>query len=200
MLAHKFDYKDTERKPAIPKRSELRPTMGLASQKNFVVSNALENILSKPPKEKTAKFDQTNFGTLNGASPKENNANVLNNSTLNIADRHAEFGKVPEYLKTIKQQVQEEYDYINSMKTQKSEKTIKSSKKVDLLDEAEKIELLNSMKDKWEKINAAYQQMTIHVMPETKSSLARKEYYETEMAQLEKDIEKLSKPYVFVKQ
>ena len=132
--------------------------MGLASQKNFVVSNALENILSKPPKDKTIQFNKTNLGILSGVSPKENNANAVNNSnnnnsTLNIADKHAEFGKVPEYLKTIKQQIKEEYDYINAMKTQTTEKTHKSSKKVELLDEAERIELLNSMKDKWEKIN-----------------------------------------------
>ena len=168
--------------------------MGLASKKNFVLSNALENMLSKPKKE-TIK----NETVIKDAIVNENDS-IAVNSTLNIADRHPEFGKVPEYLKTIKAQVQQEYDYIQSLNTNNIQnKTIKKNK-VEMLDENERQELLNNMKDKWEKINAAYQQMTIHVMPETKSSLKRKETYEAQMAQLEKDIEMLSKKYIFVKQ
>jgi hypothetical protein len=38
-------YTDTERKPAVPKKDE-KPIYGLKSSKNFIVSNAVENILS----------------------------------------------------------------------------------------------------------------------------------------------------------
>lgn len=45
-IASKFTYKDTDqRKPAIPKKQD-KPIMGLVSDKNFIVANAVENILA----------------------------------------------------------------------------------------------------------------------------------------------------------
>eukprot|EP01016_Furgasonia_blochmanni_P036554 TRINITY_DN4189_c0_g1_i5.p3 TRINITY_DN4189_c0_g1~~TRINITY_DN4189_c0_g1_i5.p3 ORF type:complete len:140 (-),score=20.36 TRINITY_DN4189_c0_g1_i5:349-768(-) len=84
-----FKYEDTQRKPAIPKRDEA-PIMGLKSHKNYIVANAVENILS------TAK-----------AIPKEP-------SYLNKKD----FGKVPEYLKRIKDSINREYETIREMHLQ----------------------------------------------------------------------------------
>lgn len=40
-----FKYKDTNKKPAIPAKEE-KPIMGLVSEKNYVVANAVENILA----------------------------------------------------------------------------------------------------------------------------------------------------------
>jgi len=48
MLKYKvneFKYKEQERKPTVPKKDE-KPIMGLKSSKNFIISNAVENILS----------------------------------------------------------------------------------------------------------------------------------------------------------
>lgn len=42
--ATKFN-RDVERKPAVPKKDE-KPIMGLVSDKNFIVANAVENILA----------------------------------------------------------------------------------------------------------------------------------------------------------
>ena len=44
-IASKYAYKDTAKKPAIPKKDE-KPIMGLVSEKNYVVANAVENILA----------------------------------------------------------------------------------------------------------------------------------------------------------
>jgi len=68
------------RKPPIVGKDD-KPIMGLKSNKNFIVSNAVENILA-PPK------------TIPG-----------NNYYRNKKD----YGKVPEYLKQIKDNIQTEY-------------------------------------------------------------------------------------------
>jgi hypothetical protein len=44
ILGQKFNY-TTDRKAAIPKKDE-KPIMGLVSDKNFIVANAVENILA----------------------------------------------------------------------------------------------------------------------------------------------------------
>ena len=55
------------------------------------------------------------------------------------------------------------------------------------------------MKDKWEKINHEYQQMTHLVYLDTISKVKRKEHFENSLLRLEKDIEKLSKKHVFIR-
>ena len=46
LIVAKFK-RDHEPKPAIPKRDE-KPIHGLVSDKNFIVANAVENILAAP--------------------------------------------------------------------------------------------------------------------------------------------------------
>ena len=45
-IAEKFN-RDGTKKVAVPKKDE-KPIMGLVSDKNFIVSNAVENILAAP--------------------------------------------------------------------------------------------------------------------------------------------------------
>ena len=45
MLAQKFEYTTGPKKPPIPSKEE-KPIMGLTSEKNFIVANAVENILA----------------------------------------------------------------------------------------------------------------------------------------------------------
>lgn len=44
IIATKFN-RDADKKPAVPKKDE-KPIMGLVSDKNFIVANAVENILA----------------------------------------------------------------------------------------------------------------------------------------------------------
>lgn len=44
-IAQKFEYKETAKRPPIPHKEE-KPIMGLVSEKNFIVANAVENILA----------------------------------------------------------------------------------------------------------------------------------------------------------
>ena len=42
-----YHYKDDSKKPPVPKKDE-KPILGLVSDKNYIVANAVENILAAP--------------------------------------------------------------------------------------------------------------------------------------------------------
>lgn len=174
----KFNYPEPEkqRKPSLPKKTE-KPIMGLTTNKNFIVCNAIENIL--PTKQ-------------------INKDNINENNKFNKS-RHDEFGKVPGYLSKVKKQINEEYKYIESIKQEKEARKRSKATHIELLPEEERVKLLNEMKDKWEKINHEYQQMTHLVYLDTISKIKRKEHFENSLLRLEKDIEKLSKKNVFIR-
>ena len=76
-LVRNFSYDCRHKKDNVPKVSE-RPVQGLKSNKNFIVTNAIENILS------TAKKN-------------EEQADYL---------KKKDFGKTPDYLNKIKENIQ----------------------------------------------------------------------------------------------
>merc|ERR1711972_526585 len=155
--------------------------MGLTTSKNFVISNAIENILSDTKNTKSALAKEVQSAEAQGTF------------------KHAEFGKIPGYLSKVKQQINAEYAAISEMKQAKESQKKTQSGDIQLLPESERIDLLNAMKDKWEKINHEYQQMTPLVHLDTISKTKRKEHFEKSLFRLEKDIEKLSKKHVFIR-
>lgn len=183
LIAHKFSYQSENRRPLVPTRRHLKqnpPKYGTVTTCDFVITNTIENMLSKPDIKENI--------------PKSNNNNNINN-----IGKHKQFGKIPKYLKSVKKRVQEEKDYIqNHLEKEKTQQEAEKNE-VTLLDDKERVTLLNQMKDKWEKINFNYQQMTHHMEIDLESKLKKKENYEKEMQQLETDINKLSQTYVFVK-
>jgi hypothetical protein len=72
---------------AVPKKDE-KPIMGLVSDKNLIVSKAVENILAAPK------------------LPGNNQRDFLKNKN---------FGKVPRYLQTIKKEIEDEYQLVREM-------------------------------------------------------------------------------------
>lgn len=177
----KYTYQDA-RRPAVPKRTEV-PVMGLVSTKNFVKTNALENILSKPPPEKAA---------LAAAGERE---------TSKTCDdfRHSEHARVPEYLKDVKEEIQAEYNFVKDMQKHRRESSsVKTS--VQMLELGEKEDLLISLKRKWDEVNAAYQLCTHNTTLDTIGKIRRKETYESQLQQIEADITKLETQFVFVRQ
>jgi len=174
--ATKFSYpeQEDERKPALPKKEDA-PTMGLRSTKNFVVSNALENILSE--------------------------SNTKNTKTSAETAKHAEFGKIPQYLTAVKKQINDEYTAIAAMKEEResAQRHNAQTTEIELLPETERVSLLNAMKQKWERINSEYQQMTHLVALDTISKIKRKERFEAELSRLERDIQRFSKKHVFIR-
>ena len=85
-LAKKFE-RQAAKKVAVPKKDE-KPIMGLVSDKNFIVSNAVENILAAPKLPTNAQKDYL----------KKKN-----------------YGKVPKYMQTIKKEIEDEYQLVREM-------------------------------------------------------------------------------------
>ena len=80
------------RKPPVVSKDD-QPIMGLKSNKNFIVSNAVENILA-PPK------------TIPQSKPYTSKK---------------DYGKVPKYLRQIKENIQTEYQTIKQMQQMEDE-------------------------------------------------------------------------------
>lgn len=85
-LVAKFE-RDHAPKPPVPKKDE-KPIHGLVSDKNFIVANAVENILAAPK------------------LPEQKEKDYLKKKT---------FGKVPKYLTKIKNEIEDEYNLVREM-------------------------------------------------------------------------------------
>jgi len=170
-----FLYSD-RRVPALPSKTELATVLKAskavkaAEPKNFVTSNAVENILAVP------KRDAEPIDWL----------------------KKPNFGQTPPYLLKIKQEIADEYDYIRSMQQQDSGDGAPAGMRQ--LPEEERAGLVDALKAKWQDVNKAYQGSSVLSLAslDTIGKVKRKEMYEAQLAQIEKDIEKLSKKQVFV--
>eukprot|EP00892_Ulva_mutabilis_P011911 jgi/Ulvmu1/9092/UM005_0187.1 len=138
-----------------------KPLMNLHSGKNFITTNAVEAILSKPP-ARQAEVPYTMKKT---------------------------YGKVPKYLQTNKKQVAAEKAQVAEyLRTQDSQGDTDG---VAQLDPADRKQLIHHLKLKWSSVNTAYQTMTFTL--DTPAKKKRKETYERQLAEIEKDIELLEK-------
>lgn len=155
-------------KPAVPSRTE-KPLMGLQSSKNFVTANAIETILSETKK---TREDPVQYAKRSG------------------------YGKVPKYLANVKQQIAEEKEQIAATiaATQAAHATQQGSMTV--MPEEERQDLLRQLKQKWASVNEMYQKMPFTM--DTPSMKARKQKYEDQLTQLERDIELLSKQTIII--
>jgi hypothetical protein len=107
-----------------------------------------------------------------------------------------DYGKVPNYLTKHKKEIEEEYKLIKEMQVQEEE-TLEKQKY--LVSEEEKKQLVDALKKKWDVIHHEYQGIITRVVKINPLGLKTlKENLEKEMAQIEKDIEKLNKNYIFV--
>lgn len=154
--------------PGVPRHDEASPAMNLVTSKNFVVANAVEVILAAPRK------------TTQGAK-----------DYLNKED----YGKFPKYLNQIKQDINDEYDYIRQLQEQHA---MQAGSGVKPLEEAERLQLIEGLRAKWEAVNTEYQGQTHLTKLDTTGKMARKEKYEAELSQIEKDIEKLARKNIVV--
>jgi len=67
-----------------------------------------------------------------------------------------------------------------------------------LMPEEERLELIAALKKKWEQLMKDYQKESHHGKLDTIGKKGRKEVLEAEMDQVEGDIKKLSKNFIFV--
>jgi hypothetical protein len=117
------------RKPSVPTLND-KPIMGLKSDKNYITANAVDVILMAPKKRQTEKM---NYLT------KKN------------------FGKVPEYLSKLKEEVENEYKTIREMQLRTEEEERKKRK---VLNEDEVNSLREGLMKKLEQLKMSYGQLT----------------------------------------
>jgi len=114
-----------DKKVAVPKRDE-KPIQGLVSDKNFIVANAVENILAAP---KLAGNKDKDF------LKKKN------------------YGKTPAYLTNIKNEIEDEYNLVREMQI---EEQAEEDRRKYLMPEAERNDLIAALKKKWEVLHIEY--------------------------------------------
>ena len=100
--------------------------MGLVSDKNYIVANAVENILAAPK------------------MPVNKDKDFLKKKT---------YGKTPQYLQKIKREIEDEYQLVKDMQI---EEDMEKEKQKFLLPEQEKKELIEALKKKWEIVHKEY--------------------------------------------
>lgn len=106
------------------------------------------------------------------------------------------YGKTPGYLTQKKKEIEEEYNLVKEMQAQEEE--MKEREKY-LLPDEERKQLIEALKKKWDVLHHDYQAIITRVTKTNPLGLKTlKEGLEKEMAQIEKDIEKLNKNYLFI--
>lgn len=152
----------TQQKPKVPGRGD-KPVMGLTTTKNYVVANAVENILAVP---KQAARSSTNY--------------------LGKKD----YGKTPDYLRLVKQDIEDEKRVIEEYFSRNDAQ--QNDQGGELLSQQERAQLCAQLKIKWDDTNKQYQRITHNTKLDTIGKIKKKEKYEKDLDQLEKDIKLLS--------
>lgn len=106
------------------------------------------------------------------------------------------YGKVPAYMLKIQGEIEEENNIVREMRRE-DEQMMERQKY--LIPEEERQQLIDALKKKWDIIHHDYQAIITKVTKVNPLGLKNlKESLEKEMEQIEKDIDKLNKKYIFV--
>ena len=127
------------------------------------MANAVENILSLPRKSEQIETDYM---------------------------KKQDYGKVPSYIEKIKVDIEKENRMAQRLR---EEATAAEEAKRRIMPESERKSLVKSLKEKWERVNSDYQHITHMTVLDTLSKVRRKEMFEKELAQIEKDMDLLER-------
>jgi len=166
-LAEKLRGNSDFRKPNIPSISD-KPIMGLKTEKNFVTSNAVDVILM--------------------ATKKKPQTTILYKEKKN-------YGKVPEYLSKIREDIEKEYTSIREMQKRNEEDEAKK-KKVLTNDEIET--LREGLKKKLAQLKKEYGNITHKTVFDTLITQKKKTQLEKELLIVENDLERLSRGNIII--
>jgi len=143
------------------------PLMGVISDKDYVVSNAVEVIIAPPRSRRTSNVDYLS---------------------------KPDYGKIPKYMKKIRRELEGEKRRDEQLMHEREEAT-KAKRR--LLNMDERRNLVIALKARWGKVNQEYQQITHMTVLDTLSKVKRKERYEKMLEQIEKDISLMDRPESF---
>lgn len=162
----KSEHNHSKIKPNVPLRNE-RPVMGLKTDKNFVIANAVENTMAVPTK---------------AAPPQQP-----------LATDREDFGKVPQYINEIKQDLNARKQLIAEMASADAAFRERWSE----LPAGELVQLRDGLQRRWDALNKEYQSKGFSNM-ETPSQRARQELLEKQLVAVEFAMQKLSRQHVYV--
>jgi len=168
----KFVYLDAARnRPKVPKNGDM-PPLGYKTKKDFIKSNAMDNINSIPANPHRIYVD-TRAGDKNLLDPSGLVPKYVAKKT---------YGKVPPYIAKKDVEMKEAKDrYSNYVKN------IFAARAAPVLPEEERKRIVDGLKTNWEKANHEF--LALPMILDTISKEKRKERLEKLMAQLEKDID-----------
>jgi len=150
-----------------------QPIVGVRTTRNFITANAVEAILTAP------RVPQTQVPNYSG---KE------------------DFGKVPAYLTQVKEEIRRENEMIDRYVRDRLGQGVDSGEvpapqdRMDELDPADRQQLVDQLKAKWDSVNASYQRMTHMTRLDTVGKRNRKEQCEKDLKDIENSIERLTRP------
>jgi len=103
---------------------------------------------------------------------------------------------VPKYLTKIRNEIEDEYNLVREMQIEEQDER---DRQKFLMPDGERQELIGALKKKWESLNKQFQEKTHYVMPlDTVGKKNRMDGLTKEMDQIESDIKRLQKNYIFV--
>jgi hypothetical protein len=137
-------------------------------------------------------ISQKNFVTANAVDNILSVPKKTSNPGVDYLQKQ-DYGKVPAYLTRVKEQIKDEYGMIEEMQ-QRNQPSQQEA--IDVLTDGDRQLLLAGLKANWEAVNKEYQ--TLSFTLDTPAKKKRKEDYEAQLEQIEKDIQKLTKKFVFV--
>lgn len=156
------------KKASVPSKTE-RPIMGLKTKTNFVTANAVETIV-KAPKQVPQGIHR-------------------------YVDK-PDYGKVPSYLKKVKNNIHDEYAFIERLQTQNQPRV--RGQEMELIDEDERMVILDGLRAKWNELNKKYQGLSFALDAIDKTKVRVKENLEDRLDQIEKDIAIFEKQNIFI--
>ena len=156
-------------KPPIPSKEE-KPVLGLVTDKNFVVANAVDAVVTAPKRT------------------------VL--EPPRAVDRPS-FGKVPDYLSRVKGDLTKERSMLEEIRQRNEQQAAEERAMfVRRLEDKDREELVASLRQRWEEKHRQYQSLPF--ARDTAMQKARKQHVEDEMKEIEQALAKLNKKIVYV--
>lgn len=160
-----YENQTIAKKGPVPDRRAV-PVMGITTSKNFITANAVEAILTAPR---------------------------IAPSSTSVYVRKEDFGKIPDYLVQVKEEIRRENDMIDRYVKDRMGYEEASPDHMEELSNQDRHILLSQLKAKWDSVNAEYQRMTHLVDLDSCGLIRRKVGLESNLKALEADIERLSK-------
>ncbi len=202
-LSHSFlilqQSPKNKNKAPLPSHDDV-PIMGIKTQKNYITDNAVSAILSSP---KSPQKAQENYLVSNRAivqPPMKNGGNYT--EPMVHKQLKQGYGKTPEYLYRLKEDIRKENELIESEIMNKLDggdgnggENTKMEQQI--LPEEERKELLVALKEKWEIVNSHYQKICHRTSLEQRQREYKREL-ESQLDCIESDMRKMESAHVVI--